>query len=206
MADVAVDENRPPLGAASSSKLAPGYRIGPNGVILGPDGKPCKACNSLKSFGAIAAAGGKGKQKAHSSINTGLAGSAAVAATQIKQGVPAAYRDCPADVEKLGRHTWTFLHSTAAYYPERPSESHKKNAMGLFGSLPSLYPCRYCADELEKEMKRLGPPDVSSRWSLSQWLCQIHNEVNTRLGKQEFDCSRVLERWKDGPADGSCDL
>ena len=115
------------------------------------------------------------------------------------------YKSCPADVETLGRHTWTFLHSTAAYYPEKPSEAHKRNALGLFGSLPSLYPCRYCADELEVEMKRLGPPDVTSRSSLSNWLCQIHNEVNARLGKREFDCSKVLERWKEGWSDGSCD-
>ena len=38
------------------------------------------------------------------------------------------------------------------------------------------------------------------------WLCKIHNEVNEMLGKPSFDCSRVLERWRDGPADGvSCD-
>jgi FAD-linked sulfhydryl oxidase len=40
---------------------------------------------------------------------------------------------------------------------------------------------------------------------LSQWLCRIHNEINRRLGKQEFDCSKVDERWRDGWKDGSCD-
>lgn len=50
-----------------------------------------------------------------------------------------------------------------------------------------------------------NPPDVSGRAALSKWLCDVHNEVNERLGKDKFDCSRVLERWKDGPADGSCD-
>ena len=115
------------------------------------------------------------------------------------------YRDCPADVEQLGRHTWTFLHSTAAYYPEEPSEAHKQNARGLFSALPSLYPCRHCADELSKEMQKLGPPDVSGRSALSNWLCVIHNEVNSRLGKKEFDCGKVLQRWKEGWEDGHCD-
>lgn len=50
-----------------------------------------------------------------------------------------------------------------------------------------------------------NPPDVSGREQLSKWLCGVHNEVNERLGKDQFDCSRVLERWKDGPKDGSCD-
>ena len=48
-------------------------------------------------------------------------------------------------------------------------------------------------------------PDTSSRKGLSYWFCDYHNEVNRRLGKKEFDCSKVLERWKDGWADGSCD-
>lgn len=47
---------------------------------------------------------------------------------------------------------------------------------------------------------------VGSGTELSMWLCKIHNEVNEMLGKPSFDCSRVLERWRDGPADGvSCD-
>jgi FAD-linked sulfhydryl oxidase len=50
-----------------------------------------------------------------------------------------------------------------------------------------------------------NPPDVTSRDTLSKWLCGVHNEVNLLLGKQPFDCGKVNERWKDGPADGSCD-
>jgi len=49
------------------------------------------------------------------------------------------------------------------------------------------------------------PPDTSSRHNFSQWMCHTHNDVNRRLGKEEFDCSRVDERWLDGWKDGSCD-
>ncbi len=48
-------------------------------------------------------------------------------------------------------------------------------------------------------------PDTTSQEALSQWFCDYHNEVNRRLGKKEFDCSKVFERWKTGWADGSCD-
>ncbi len=50
-------------------------------------------------------------------------------------------------------------------------------------------------------------PDVSGRAGLSRWLCERHNEVNEKLGKSIFDCGEknLKERWKDGPADGSCD-
>lgn len=54
---------------------------------------------------------------------------------------------------------------------------------------------------------RANPPDVSGREGLGRWLCERHNEVNERLGKERFECveKRLGERWRDGPGDGSCD-
>lgn len=125
---------------------------------------------------------------------TGIATATALAATS----------ECPPDSEQIGRSTWTFLHTTAAYYPVNPSPQHRRNMLSLLQSLPTLYPCGYCGEHLGVEMQK-NPPDVSGREQLSKWLCNVHNEVNERLGKSQFDCSRVLERWKDGPKDGSCD-
>ncbi|KIJ11864.1 hypothetical protein PAXINDRAFT_171598, partial [Paxillus involutus ATCC 200175] len=111
--------------------------------------------------------------------------------------------NCPPDVEQLGRATWTFLHTTAAYYPERPTPFQRANMLNLLYSLPVLYPCSHCASHLGEETKR-NPPDVSGRIALSRWLCERHNEVNERLGKETFDCAKTDERWRDGPPDGSC--
>lgn len=54
---------------------------------------------------------------------------------------------------------------------------------------------------------KANAPDVSGRQGLSKWLCERHNEVNRKLGKKEFGCDwqNLDARWKDGPADGSCD-
>ncbi|KAI0741364.1 ERV/ALR sulfhydryl oxidase domain-containing protein [Daedaleopsis nitida] len=114
--------------------------------------------------------------------------------------------DCPPDVEQLGSATWTFLHTTAAYYPERPSMQQRVNMLSLLRALPVLYPCSHCAQHLGENMER-RPPDVSGRPALSRWLCEQHNEVNERLGKARFECTvkRLDERWKDGPSDGRCD-
>jgi FAD-linked sulfhydryl oxidase len=111
---------------------------------------------------------------------------------------------CPLDVEQLGRATWSFLHTTAAYYPERPTASQRANMLGLIHALPVLYPCTHCASHLELNMKD-HPPDVSGRAPLSRWFCERHNDVNERLGKEKFDCAKTDERWKDGPKDGRCD-
>ncbi|KAJ3904167.1 ERV/ALR sulfhydryl oxidase domain-containing protein [Lentinula edodes] len=74
----------------------------------------------------------------------------------------------------------------------------------LLHSLPVLYPCTHCADDFGEDIK-LNAPDVSGRAGLSRWLCERHNQVNRKLGKETFDCAKTDERWKDGPADGNCD-
>ena len=58
-----------------------------------------------------------------------------------------------------------------------------------------VYPCRHCAEHLQAEMEE-DPPQVQSRDSLSQWWCGMHNKVNEQLGKPQFDCSKVLQRWR----------
>lgn len=67
-----------------------------------------------------------------------------------------------------------------------------------------FYPCEECAEDIRKRICR-NQPDTSTRTCLTQWLCRLHNEVNRKLGKPDFDCSKVDERWRDGWKDGSCD-
>ena len=153
-----------------------------SGVVLGPDGKPCKPCTAFRNWNPT---GAKPKPKPVAAVPP---------------------PDCPPDVEKLGRSTWTFLHTTAAYYPEKPSPTHRANMLMLLRAIPMLSACSHCADDFGKDIN-VHPPDVSSRSALSRWLCERHNAVNEKLGKKVFDCSlkSTDERWKDGPADGSCD-
>jgi FAD-linked sulfhydryl oxidase len=191
-------------------------------MVLGPDGKPCKICTSFRNWKpptgttvntAATAQGdksnkGTGDSAAHT-IASSTAAAAALAASASSTTVNKdddAWRaaHCPPDVESLGRATWTFLHTTAAYYPESPTSTQRAHMLQLLHALPQLYPCSHCAEDLGTRVQR-RPPDVRSRAALAAWLCVTHNEVNAKLGKPAFDCARVDERWKDGPKDGSCD-
>ncbi|TPX67755.1 hypothetical protein SpCBS45565_g03547 [Spizellomyces sp. 'palustris'] len=110
---------------------------------------------------------------------------------------------CPPDSGTLGSSTWTFLHTMAAYYPENPSVAEQYSMRNLISALGRFYPCGYCAEHLKGEVLR-RPPDVSSNRALSQWFCEVHNEVNERQGKPPFDCTKVFERWRDGSAGSEC--
>ena len=163
-------------------------------VIQGPDGKPCRTCTSLSDLKRSAKAFGTGSALTVGATDANLAETRKV--------------ECPPDLEGIGRATWTFLHTTAAYYPTRPSRSHQVHMLSLLNALPSLYPCHVCAVHLKEEVNKF-PPDraVTTREGVIKWLCERHNEVNQRLGKRLWKCTipELDERWKDGPADGSCD-
>lgn len=114
--------------------------------------------------------------------------------------------DCPADVEQLGRSTWTLLHTMAAQYPSKAPPTTQSVMKQFISTFSQLYPCWVCADDFRAWMVQPGnEPKVNGRDELGNWMCQAHNVVNVKLGKKEFDCSLWKQRWKDGWDDGRCD-
>jgi FAD-linked sulfhydryl oxidase len=144
-------------------------------TFLMPDNKPCNVCTDFRNL-----------------------------RKEIKKNNPQKQEIvCPPDAGELGRATWTFLHTMAAYYPAKPSDEEKESMRGFIDGLSKFYPCGYCAEHLQQDMKST-PPAVDSNTSLSKWFCDIHNNVNARQGKPKFDCSKVFERWRDGPPNSDC--
>ncbi|KAI8939100.1 hypothetical protein NX059_004937 [Plenodomus lindquistii] len=157
------------------------------GIILGPDGKPCRTCNDVASLFALS---GK-KPKA----------SAATAAAT----TPSLPADCPPDVEALGRSSWTLLHSITATYPTNPTPQLQTETKSFLSTFGKLYPCWVCAEDFQSWMTK-NTPRVSSRSEFGTWMCEAHNAVNEKLGKETFDCNKWEERWRTGWKDGRCDF
>ncbi|XP_039284990.1 FAD-linked sulfhydryl oxidase ALR isoform X5 [Nilaparvata lugens] len=124
--------------------------------------------------------------------------------SSLSSGARKVPEDCPLDRDQLGSKTWAFLHTMAAYYPDQPSSQQQTDMTNFFTLFSRFYPCEACASHLRKQLKA-SPPMVQSQTALSQWLCWVHNNVNKRIGKPQFDCKQVNARWRDGWPDGSCD-
>lgn len=49
------------------------------------------------------------------------------------------------------------MHTTAAHYPEKPSEGAQDHARAFFASMAALYPCTYCRKDFAKEIRKQPP-------------------------------------------------
>ncbi|CAD7077588.1 unnamed protein product [Hermetia illucens] len=172
-------------------------QYGPNSKRNSYQGDPsCRSCTDFKTWTK------RQRDALHMS-------SSAAGTNENKQQIPQVetqnqYRDCPLDKNELGRATWGLLHSISVTIPEHPTETQRRDLVNLMNSLAQFYPCEYCARDLRNELIK-EPVDASSQHNFAQWLCRLHNRVNTKIGKPIFDCSKVYERWRDGWLDGSCD-
>ncbi|KAG5924029.1 hypothetical protein E4U53_003482 [Claviceps sorghi] len=101
---------------------------------------------------------------------------------------------------ELGRATWKFLHTMVARFPEKPSESDRKTLESFFQLFGRLYPCGDCARHF-REMMIKYPPQTSTRNAAAGWLCSVHNVVNKRLKKAQFDCTKIGDFYDCGCGD-----
>ena len=111
-------------------------------------------------------------------------------------------KDDPPAVGKLGSSSWTFLHTMAANYPEKPTDTQKKEMNEFLNIFSRVYPCFWCAKDFEKYIRE-NAPRVGSREELSRWMCDAHNRVNKKLGKPKFNCDFWKQRWEEGWDDES---
>jgi FAD-linked sulfhydryl oxidase len=122
---------------------------------------------------------------------------------------------------ELGRAAWKVLHTTFARFPEKPTDDEKealRSYVHLFQRLYPWYVLSYvalfrwrlaranhnhsgeCAEHFGQVLTKY-PPQVSSRTAAAMWGCFVHNVVNKRLKKPEFNCEDIGDAYDCGCGD-----
>eukprot|EP00291_Cryptomonas_curvata_P018385 CAMPEP_0172174820 /NCGR_PEP_ID=MMETSP1050-20130122/13881_1 /TAXON_ID=233186 /ORGANISM="Cryptomonas curvata, Strain CCAP979/52" /LENGTH=589 /DNA_ID=CAMNT_0012846847 /DNA_START=196 /DNA_END=1961 /DNA_ORIENTATION=+ len=91
--------------------------------------------------------------------------------------------DRPPNAEALGRATWTVLHTTAAYLPDRLSPVEKQGFVALASSVATLYPgvTQVYAEALRDPSILAQLDDIATREDAQLWTWRVHNTVMAAL-------------------------
>ena len=57
--------------------------------------------------------------------------------------------ECPLDKDSLGQKTWSFLHTMAAYFPDKPTTTQQKEMSAFMKLFSKYYPCDHCAKDFQ---------------------------------------------------------
>tara|TARA_Y100001954_G_C15513374_1_gene455650 strand:- start:78 stop:686 length:609 start_codon:yes stop_codon:yes gene_type:complete len=98
-----------------------------------------------------------------------------------------------------GPPLWHYLHTMSFNYPVKPTAADKRHYKNFILSLRYVLPCRYCRENLSKNLKALPLTDkeMKSRASFSRWVFKLHELINTMLGKKSgLKYCDVRERYE----------
>jgi len=85
-----------------------------------------------------------------------------------------------------GPGLWFFLHTISFNYPQHPTTEQKNHYKQFILQLKYILPCRYCRENVKKNLKALPltAKDLKNRTSFSRWVYNLHELVNKMLGKK----------------------
>ena len=98
-----------------------------------------------------------------------------------------------------GPALWHSLHTISFNYPVNPTDTQKKDYLNFFTSLQNILPCKYCRDNYKKnlELKPLNNNVLKNRETLSRWLFDMHEIINTNLGKKSnLEYEDIRDRYE----------
>jgi hypothetical protein len=98
--------------------------------------------------------------------------------------------------EVWGPFFWHTIHIAALGYPRDPNYSEKKAMKEFLESLQIIIPCPICRKHYTSHLVKLPiAPSLDSRKDLFRWTIDLHNDVNTMLGKRKYTETEVLQYY-----------
>jgi hypothetical protein len=81
---------------------------------------------------------------------------------------------------------WMTMHIVTVGYSPFPTEAEQTAAINFFESLQYMIPCPICKEHYKENLKSNPVKDaVEDKQKLIRWLFNMHNTINTQLGKPE---------------------
>lgn len=96
-----------------------------------------------------------------------------------------------------GPHVWAAIHLICLGAPESFTGSDTSGYRAFFTNLPAILPCEKCQEHLRQNLKEISIEAALSggRESLFRWSVQLHNKVNSQLGKRVIPYEEAKEFW-----------
>lgn len=88
------------------------------------------------------------------------------------------------NVNQWGPAAWKFLHAASFAVDEYPTKTDQKRISKFFETLPYMLPCKICRQHF-LDFAQDQPIDTSSRKTITQWIVNLHNNVN-KLNKKRI--------------------
>lgn len=98
------------------------------------------------------------------------------------------------------RNVWNVLHTTAAFFPNRPSPSEQVDFKEFVEAVVYFSVKDPAWKDNSKEFLSRFPMEFESRDKACLWICHYHNFVNLRTGKDQLPCDMEFlnRRWGYG--------
>lgn len=91
---------------------------------------------------------------------------------------------------------WTFMHTAASYYEREPTETDKHEMAQLVEFWIRRMPCRdECLPHAWHHFQT-HPPEYTNRQTVQEWVVNLQNTVNQRLGKRVWPVADALVQQK----------
>jgi FAD-linked sulfhydryl oxidase len=104
------------------------------------------------------------------------------------------------DKKKLGIMAWGIfidlgtLHSFANGLPKEPSRNDLQAFISLIYCFAQIYPCVECKISFRQIVANYPPNNIRSRAEAMLYACRLHNIVNEKLNKKQFNCNLLFEQ------------
>ena len=96
-----------------------------------------------------------------------------------------------------GPHLWFSLHTISFNYPLIPTNEDKDNYKMFYVSMQHVIPCSICKKNYIRHLKEHPiEKHLNSRKLLVYWVIDIHNMVNSEIGKKILSYDKIIKKYE----------